>query len=228
MLRRRVETWVIRPFLLCSDQKLPLMVDQQKGERPREGTLAMTLVRASMPVGIVVRRTPGVTRWAKWAWKVVAVLPGAGPANWRELRREGDAVEYHAATLDLDIWSTDTEAYHVALAAKTPGVVVVLRETAEGANDMPWEVTHITASPYEGQDYMDSGEGLIEQVPMPLTMIAWLRDFVAEHHKEEPFIKRKRDKKRVDLVEDGRGDSRIRQAADVFRSPSSLRQGEPQ
>ena len=69
---------------------------------------------------------------------------------------------------------------------------------------------------------------LYDQVPMPLTMIAWLRDFVAEHHKEEPFIKRKRDKKRVDLVEDGRGDSRIRQAADVFRSPSSLRQGETQ
>lgn len=188
----------------------------------------MTLVRASMPVGIVVRRTPGVTRWAKWAWKVVAVLPGAGPAHWRELRREGDAVEYHAATLDLDVWSTDTEAYQVALAAKTPGVVVVLRETTDSANDMPWEVTHITASPYEGQDYMDSGEGLIEQVPMPLTMIAWLRDFVAEHHKEEPFIKRKRDKKRIDLVEDGRGDARIRQAADVFRSPSSLRQGETQ
>ena len=70
----------------------------------------MALERASMPVGIVVRRTPGVTRWAKWAWKVVAVLPGAPPANWRELRRDGEAVEYHAATLTLDLWSTDTEA----------------------------------------------------------------------------------------------------------------------
>ena len=51
---------------------------------------------AAMPVGVVLRRTPGVTRWAKWAWTAVAVLPGAGPGNWRELRREGDAVEYHA------------------------------------------------------------------------------------------------------------------------------------
>ena len=75
------------------------------GHTLREGHVnTMPLIRASMPVGIVVRRTPGVTRWAKWAWKVVAVLPGAGPANWRELRREGDAVEYHAATLTLDLW----------------------------------------------------------------------------------------------------------------------------
>ena len=74
---------------------------------------------------------------------------------------------------------------------------------------------------------MDSGEGLIEQVPMPLSLIAWVRDFIEEHHKEEPFIKRQRDKKRIDFVEDGKGDARVRQTADVFRSPSSLRQGEP-
>lgn len=186
----------------------------------------MPLVRASMPVGIVVRRTPGITRWAKWAWKVVAVLPGAGPANWRELRREGEAVEYHAATLNLDLWSSDTEAYQVALAAKTPGVVVVLQTNEAEDNTLPWRVTHITASPYEGQDYMDSGEGLIETVPMPLGLIRWVHDFVAEHHQDEVFIKRQRDKKRVDLVEDGKGDARIRQMSDVFRAPGSLRPGD--
>jgi len=158
---------------------------------------------------------------------VVAVLPGAGPANWHELRSEGDVAEYHAATLTLDLWSSDTEAYQVGLSGKTPGLIVVLQEDREGTSDMPWIATHITASPYEGQDYMDSGEGLIEQVPMPLSLIAWVRDFIEEHHKEEPFIKRQRDKKRIDFVEDGKGDARVRQTADVFRSPSSLRQGEP-
>ena len=64
----------------------------------------MPLARQTIPVGIVVRRTPGVTRWAKWVWQVVAVLPGAGPAQWREMRSEGDTIEYHAATLPLDLW----------------------------------------------------------------------------------------------------------------------------
>lgn len=185
----------------------------------------MALVRASMPLGIVVRRTPGVTRWARYAWKVVAVLPGAGPADWRVLRQDGETVEYHAATLTLDLWSTDTEAYQVALAAKTPGVVIVLRDS--GRDDLPWEPVIATASPYEGQDYMDSGDGLIEQVPMPLGLIAWVRDFVAAHHVEQTFIKRKRDRKRVDLVEDGKGDPRVRQMADVFRAPRPASRGEP-
>ena len=48
----------------------------------------------SMPIGVVVKRQPGVTRWAKYAWKATSILPGAGDAHWRELRREGDVVEF--------------------------------------------------------------------------------------------------------------------------------------
>jgi hypothetical protein len=179
----------------------------------------MALIQATLPLGIVVRRTPGVTRWAKWAWTVSAVLPGAGPASWRELRREGDAVEFHAATLPLTLYSSDTEAYKVALASKVPGVVVVLRDATAPDARMPFEPVIVTASAYEGQDYMDSGDGLIEQVPMPAGLIAWVNGFVEAHHVEVPFIKRKRDRKRIDLVEDGKGDARIRQSSDVFRAP---------
>lgn len=189
-------------------------------------TSFMALVRATIPVGIVIRKTPGVTRWAAWAWNVVAVLPGAGPANWRELRREGDSVEYHAATLMLDLWSTDTEAYLVGLSSKIPSVVVVLRDNTDPNAEIPWEPAYVTASPYEGQDYCDAGDGLIENVPMPLGLIAWIRDFVAEHHVDEVFIKRRRDTKRVDLVEDGKGDARIRQLSDVYRAPRGAGQGE--
>jgi hypothetical protein len=181
----------------------------------------MALSHASIPVGIVVRRSPGVTRWAKYAWKVVAVLPGAPAADWKELRREGDVVEFHAATLPLELWSTDTEAYLSGLAAKVPSVTVILRETADADTELPWQAFQVTASPYEAQDHADSGEGLIEQVPMPLGLIAWVQKFCDEHHVEEVFIKRKRDRKRVDLVEDGIGDPRIRQTADVYRAPKS-------
>ncbi|MDP4032470.1 MAG: DUF3305 domain-containing protein [Pseudorhodobacter sp.] len=184
----------------------------------------MALVRASLPLGIVVRKSPGVTRWARWSWKVVTVLPGAPPADWRVLRREGEIVEYHAATLTLDLWSTDTEAYLVGLAAKVPGVVVVLCENPDPASDKPFQPALVTASPYEGQDYMDSGEGLIEMVAMPPGLVAWVRDFVAAHHVEVPFVKRKRDHERVDLVQTGKGDPRVRQVADVFRAPHAARQ----
>lgn len=189
---------------------------------------AMTIVKASMPIGIVVRRAPGVTRWAKWSWRVSGVLPGAGAADWQELRRDGDAVEYHACSLPLTLYSSDTEAYLVTLSGKVPGLIVALREN-EGVAERPWQPYLVTASAYDGQDYMDSGASLVEYVPMPPALAAWIQGFCDAHHVEEVFVKRKRDRKRIDLVEDGRGDPRIAQAGNVYRAPRpASRQASPQ
>ncbi|PSL18713.1 DUF3305 domain-containing protein [Shimia abyssi] len=176
----------------------------------------MRTAPVSLPLGIVIRRTPSVSRWAKWSWKAVSVLPGAAQADWQVLREEGDAVEYHAATVQLDLWATDTEAYLTGLSSRVPSIGVVLRE---GTGEHPYDVVLATASPYEFQDYADSGEELVELVPMPEGLVALIRDFVSEHHEEEVFVKRRRDKKRIDLVEDGKGDPRISQLSDVFRTP---------
>lgn len=170
-----------------------------------------------MPLGIVIRRVPGVTRWASHVWKVSAVLPGAAGASWNELRREGDTVEYHAATVPLVLHRTDTEAYLHGLSAKEPAIYVVIRESE---NDDPMDVVLATASPYEAQDYADTGEEIVEKVPMPEGLVAWIRDYIDAHHEHEVFVKRRRDKSRVDLKQDGIGDARIRQTADVYRAPS--------
>ncbi|TCL01553.1 uncharacterized protein DUF3305 [Shimia isoporae] len=177
----------------------------------------------SLPLGIVVRRTPSVSRWAPWAYKAVSVIPGAGEADWQVLREEGDVVEYHAATVALELWRTDTEAYLTGLSARVPSIGVVMRENTDPDSSRPYEVLLATASPYECQDYADSGEELLELVPMPEGLVALLRDFVDEHHEEEVFVKRRRDKKRVDDVEDGRGDPRISQLTDVYRAPRAGR-----
>ncbi|NNK77690.1 MAG: DUF3305 domain-containing protein [Litoreibacter sp.] len=171
-----------------------------------------------MPLGVVVRRVPGVTRWARWTWSAVAVLPGAGSADWRVMREQDDVTEYHAATVPLELYRTDTEAYLTGISAKVPAIYVVMRET--GDDKAPLEVVLATASPYEGQDYADSGEEIVEKVPMPEGLVAWIRDFVELHHEEEVFVKRRRDKQRTDLVEDGIGDSRISQLTDVYRAPT--------
>ena len=174
-----------------------------------------------MPLGIVIRRVPGVTRWTKHVWKAVAVLPGAADADWKELRRDGDSVEYHAATLTLELFRTDTEAYLHGLSVKVPSIYVVMREAD---SSRPLDMVLATASPYEAQDYADTGEELVEKVPMPEGLVAWIRDFVELHHEDEVFVKRRRNKTRVDLKEDGIGDARIRQASDVYRAPSTKEQ----
>lgn len=182
-------------------------------------TIADRTVR--IPLGIVIRRVPGVTKWAQHVWKAVAVLPGAGDADWKELRREGESVEYHAATRPLDLHRTDTEAYLQALADEPPAVYVVMRDSL---TDHPLEVTLVTASPYEAQDYADTGEELVEKVPMPEGLVALIRDFVNAHHEEEVFIKRRRDRHKVDLDQNGVGDSRIKQHTDVYRAPTRREQ----
>lgn len=174
-------------------------------------------IHQTMPLGIVVRRSRGVTRWAKWSWRAVAVLPGAAQAAWSELRREGDTVEFHAATLPLTLWAAETESYLDALSARTPCVYVVMRESEVA--DQPLDMVLMTASTHEAQDYADSGEEIVEKIPMTEGLVAWVRDFIVAHHVEEPFVKRKRDKARIDQQEDGVGDARIAQMSDVYRAP---------
>lgn len=179
---------------------------------------------AEVPVGVVIRGQPGVTRWARWIWRPVGVLPGAAPAEWRELRREGEAVEYHAATAPLELHRAETEGYRVALSHQPPSVFVILREGEPGGRP---EVFRVTASAFEAQDYLDSGDEIVEPVPMPPALIAWLSDFVARHHRDEPFVKRKRRPADAEAgaPEEGRGDPRVT-GDDVFRHPDPRRRKE--
>lgn len=170
----------------------------------------------SVPLGVVVRRRPGVTRWARWSWVASAVLPGAADADWKVLREEGDAIEFHAATLRMTLHAAETEAYLHNLTAIEPSIFVVMRHRV---GTPPLDIVLATASPYEAQDYTDNGEDLVERVPMPDTLRAMVADFVARHHVDEDFVKRRRDKARVDRIEDGRGDARIAQPSDVYRAP---------
>ncbi len=174
-----------------------------------------------MPLGVVIRKSPGVTRWAAWSWRAVGVLPGAGAADWNELRREGAVVEYHAATLPLTLWADETEAYLVNLNDRIPSVYLVMRE--EGDDDRPLVPVLVTASPYEGQDYADTGEEIVEKIPMTPGLIAWVREFAQAHHQEDVFVKRRRGDKRGEQGPDSRGDPRARAESDVYSAPDPRR-----
>lgn len=146
------------------------------------------------------------------------VLPGAGSANWKVLRTEGDVTEFHAATVPLTLYVSATEAYAHELQSRTPSVYAVLRPAGQ-SKDIPWSVALVTASPYEAQDYCDSAEELVEKIPMSDGLHAWVKDFVDTYHEEEVFVKRRRENARVDQSDDGIGDARIRQTSDVYRAP---------
>jgi hypothetical protein len=172
---------------------------------------------AEMKVGVVLRRAPGVTRWQKEVWSLAGILPHAPPAEGAVLREVGPVLEVHAATLRLELHRKETEALVQNLSAQVPAVWIALRGTGR-----PLPVA-VTVSPFEAGCYDIDDEDRIEKVAMPEGMRAWVEAFVAAHHVHEPFVKRQRDKHRKGARQDGVGDARIVQGADVWRNPASLR-----
>ena len=175
-----------------------------------------------MPLGVVLCRAPGVTRWAGVSWRVTDLLPGAKATDGTLLREEGERRWIHAATRDVDLHVSDTEAYVHELQSREPSLYVILRADPTAPDEAP-RVAYVTASPYEAQDYADNGEDIVERIAMPAPVRAWVEAFVARHHVEVPFKKRRRDRLRDEPAQDGIGDARIAQDADVYRTPDTRR-----
>jgi hypothetical protein len=165
----------------------------------------VTKYQESLPLGIVLERRRVDNPWQDFEWRPVAVIPGA-PARdpegeWRQLGKGKDWIHYHSGTLPLELFRRETEGYKFNLTHEPPRLYVVLRdgEDAACAHDvLPFLVT---ACPYEAQDYLDSGEEIVEAVVMPADVVAFVQAYIDRHHVDEPFKKRKR--KRHDPEEVG-------------------------
>ncbi len=178
----------------------------------------------TIDLGVVVEKRRIDHPWQEWSWLPVAVIPGAPKVEgWTVMTTDPDCIQYHAATLPLELHRKETEGYLVNLADRVPSVYVVLRdnddddEDEEGGEDTPMTVHLVSASAFDAQDYMDSGEEIVEAVPMPPDLIAWVQAFADKHHVEERFIKRKRDKLKIEETKFGQeplAEIRVRQQLD--------------
>ncbi len=147
----------------------------------------------SMPVGIVIERREVDHAWQDFEWRVVGVMPGAGPMKAPLVLDEVEGRQrIQAATLNVELYPGETEGYRANLSSRSV-VFVVLREADdEGPGDAMTPFL-ATVCPFEAQDYMDSGEEQVDTVALPPDMKAWLADFVNKHHVDQPFKKRRRD-----------------------------------
>ena len=82
----------------------------------------------------------------------------------------------------------------ITAATSNPGrrpLWVALRATDA---EPPFTVAAVTADPAEGESLTETATDMVEQVPMPEAIRQLVAAFVAEHHVEQPFVKRKRDR----------------------------------
>jgi Protein of unknown function (DUF3305) len=146
---------------------------------------------AQIPVGVVVERCKAASPWIDYIWRAVAVLPGEPvAAPWTRLSASGDTASFYAGSTDIALYRSETAHYRDNLAG-TPSLWVALRPTGV---EPPYELVAVTADPAEGEGFTQNGDHLVEAVPMPESVRAMVEAFVAEHHVERPFIKRKRDR----------------------------------
>jgi Protein of unknown function (DUF3305) len=149
---------------------------------------ALPLVR--IPVGIVVERHRADSPWTDFVWRAVAVLPDEPDTKpWTVLREEDGTTLFYAGSATVDLYSSETARYRDNLASGSPSIWTVL---SPAEDTCAYSVAAATADPAEGEAFTEAGANLVEAVPMPETLREQIESFVAEHHVEREFFKRKR------------------------------------
>ena len=188
-------------------------------------------------VRLIIERQSIDNKWQSHRWVIHDLVPlelstgdGLPPSNdvhFQRLRQPlgdeaGDAL--FTAEASLDLHRAEAEAYAENLASSEPAIYAVLRhnedENYSSDDDIDIHLAEISLSPYNIQDYEDCGEDQVEKLPLQGPIAEFVKQFVEIHFKPEPFIKRKRDKARVDRDQLGGADPRLRRDGDMFQVPS--------
>ena len=188
-------------------------------------------------VRLIIERQSIDNQWQSHRWVIHDLVPlelsvgdGLPPSNdvqFQRLRQpsnddSGDLL--FTAEASLDLHRAEAEAYAENLASSEPAIYAVLRhnedEDDSGDDEIDIHLAEISLSPYNIQDYEDCGEDQVEKLPLQGPIAEFVKQFVEIHFKPEPFIKRKRDKARVDRDQLGGADPRLRRDGDMFQVPS--------
>lgn len=145
---------------------------------------------ARIPVGIVVECRKAQSPWTDFTWKAVIALAGLPDASpWTMLSELRDGATFYAGAAEVELYRTETANYRDNLRSGAPMLWVALRPTG---GEPPYEIFGVTADPAEGESWTQSGNDLVDAVPMPEAVRAEIEAFVGEHHVEQPFQKRER------------------------------------
>jgi hypothetical protein len=150
---------------------------------------------ARIVVGVVVERRKAKSPWLDFLWRPVSVFVGTpAAAPWTRIGEEGDAATFYAGEAAIELHRTETANYQQNLSSGMPALWVVLRPRLANSASPAFDILAVTADPSEGEALTDAGNDLVATVPMPATIIETIDGFIAEHHVERPFNKRRRDR----------------------------------
>jgi hypothetical protein len=139
-----------------------------------------------------VERRKATNPWIDHVWRPSTVLSDVADAPaWSQVSQAGDLTTFYAGAADIALFRSETANYRDNLGSGEPKLWVVLRPTG---TEPAYALLTVTADPAEGEAFTEAGNDLVEAVSMPDTIQEAVAAFVAEHHVERPFFKRKRDR----------------------------------
>jgi len=146
----------------------------------------------SIPVGVVLERSKTEGRWNDVVWKAAGILTGVPetPA-WTKLSGDDERASFYAGATDIELHRAETTNYRDNLATGAPLLWVALRPTHD---EPPFDLAVVTADPAEAEAMAAIGDALVDSIAMPEEIRDAVDAFVAEHHVERAFVKRKRDR----------------------------------
>jgi hypothetical protein len=146
----------------------------------------------SIPIGVVIERRKANSPWVNYVWRPVAALPGVpDAAPWTVLDGNAECTNFYGGAAEIELFRSDASGYRDNLTTGSALLWVALRPTGL---ELPFEIAVVTAEPSEGESLSENPTDIVETVPMPEAVRAAIAEFVAEHHAEHPFVKRKRDR----------------------------------
>ena len=151
-------------------------------------------------LAVLAKSRPPVTQWGGRVVRPIAVFAHVPDTAAGTKVSDEDGVEtWYLGACDVTLHSGDTEYYRSNLTSGRPSVWVALPEASEGARV---KVQLVTVDPYEGEGLASDVGLVVEAVAMPDAVRTRLEAFIAAHHVDIPFKKRKR--KPVDVISDPR------------------------
>ena len=153
-----------------------------------------------MTLGVIAEWRRLDLPWASERWTVAGVLPGLpNLAAWSVLDGSEGWRRYYAGPATVELFAGETAGYRRNLLEHRPALYVILRRDRRP----PGVAVHgATVDPGEVEVHADAGDDIIEALPLPDFLRAWVEGFVARHHVDRPVWRRQRD--RADLEALGR------------------------
>lgn len=171
------------------------------------------------PVAVVIERVPLANRWASEQWRVGAVERDDSPlAVAVRLSDDASGTRWRFTGLRVELHPSESQGYFLNITATDPKIFVMWRMlepervAADGLRARP---ELVTVSYDEAARLMDGGE-MVDALPLPPDVLAWMQPFVDANYRPEP----KRKNRRNELYE---RDAVLREGAEskVFDPPKA-------